>query len=57
MPIFARMAYGAGVDLPTLLLLRFSIAAGCLWIVFACRGLRLPRGKGLALLVAMGAVG
>ena len=57
LPIFARMAYGAGVDVPTLLLLRFSIAAVCMWGVFLARGLRLPRGRGLALLLVMGAVG
>jgi drug/metabolite transporter (DMT)-like permease len=57
MPIFARMAYAAGVDIATLMLLRFAIAAGCMWVVFACKGLSLPRGKGLVLLAVMGALG
>jgi drug/metabolite transporter (DMT)-like permease len=57
MPVLVRFAYVSGVDVTTLLLLRFSIAAACLWAVFACRGLALPRGKGLVLLAAMGAVG
>ena len=57
LPIFARMAYAAGVDIPTLLLLRFTIAAACMWAVFAWKGLRLPRGRGLVLLVVLGAVG
>jgi drug/metabolite transporter (DMT)-like permease len=54
MPIFARAAFGAGVDVPTLLLLRFTAGAACMWGVFFARGLRLPRGKGLAMLAAMG---
>ena len=57
MPIFARFSYAAGVDVATLLMLRFSIAAGCLWCLFAWKGLSLPRGGRLALLVAMGVVG
>jgi drug/metabolite transporter (DMT)-like permease len=57
MPIFARAAYRAGVDVGTLLLLRFTLAAACMWILFAARGLSLPRGRGLATLVVLGAVG
>jgi len=57
MPFFARRAYAAGVDLPTLLMLRFSIAGTCMWLLFALRGLRLPRGGSLALLLAMGGLG
>ena len=57
MPIFARAAYAAGVDPGTLLLLRFSIAAAIMWLVFAARRARLPRGRALAALVAMGGVG
>jgi len=57
LPIFARFAYGAGMDTATLLWLRFTIAAICMWTIFLCKRLRLPRGRGLALLVAMGAVG
>lgn len=57
LPIFARVAYAAGVDTPTMLLLRFSIAAVVLWAVLAARRVAVPRGKGLAMLVAMGGVG
>jgi len=57
MPIFARRALAAGVDVPTLLLLRFTLAAACMWLVFLAKGLTLPRGRVLLLLVAMGAVG
>lgn len=57
MPIFARAAYAAGTDTSTLLFLRFSIAAALMWIVFALKRTRLPRGKGLAMLAGMGAVG
>jgi drug/metabolite transporter (DMT)-like permease len=57
LPIFARAAYASGVDTSTLLLLRFSIAATLMWILLAARGAAVPRGKGLAMLVGMGAVG
>jgi drug/metabolite transporter (DMT)-like permease len=57
MAVFARHAYASGVDTATLLLLRFSIAGAILWLVFAARRARLPRGKGLLMLVGMGAVG
>ncbi|MDR3685183.1 MAG: DMT family transporter [Geothrix sp.] len=57
MAIFARMAYASGVDIPTLLLLRFSIASVLMWGVLFSKGMKLPGGRGLALLVAMGAVG
>jgi drug/metabolite transporter (DMT)-like permease len=57
MPIFARHAYADGVDPGTLLLLRFTLAAAMAWAVFAAKRATLPRGRGLAMLVGMGAVG
>ena len=57
MPIFARLAYRAGLDPASLLLLRFAIAAICMWAIFLCKRLPFPRGRGLALLLGMGAVG
>lgn len=57
MPIFGRLAYASGVDTPTLLLLRFSIAAALMWVIFAAKRASLPRGKGLLMLVGMGALG
>lgn len=57
MPLFARLAAQDGVDTPTLLLLRFASAAAVMWSLAALRGTRLPRGRALAILVAMGAVG
>ncbi len=57
MAVFGRVAFAAGVDTATLLLLRFSLAAALMWIVFVVKRTRLPRGRGLATLVAMGAVG
>lgn len=54
MPIFARLAYGAGVDVSTLLLLRFALGAACLWLLMLRRGLRLPQGRALAVLALMG---
>lgn len=57
MAIFGRKAYASGVDVPSLLLLRFTIAAALMWGLLFARGLKLPRGKGLVMLVIMGAVG
>ena len=57
MAIFARMAYASGVDIPTLLLLRFSIASILMWGMLLLKRMRLPKGRGMIMLVAMGAVG
>jgi len=57
LPIFARFAYAAGVDTETLLFLRFSIASALMWVLFAARRARLPRGGALATLVGMGGLG
>ncbi|MGA2080350.1 MAG: DMT family transporter [Holophaga sp.] len=57
MPIFGRIAQGAGVPIPTLLVLRFAIGAACLWTILACRGEACPTGKWFLLLVAIGSLG
>lgn len=57
LPIFARYAYQAGVNIPTLLLLRFTIAATCMWVLLVRKGHALPRGRWLGVLVLMGAAG
>ena len=57
MPIFARWAYRDGLDPSSLLLLRFTIAAACMWTLFLAKRLAWPRGRGLALLLVMGGVG
>lgn len=55
--IFARQAYAAGADPPTVLFLRFSIAALVMVGVMLARGLPWPRGKLLAALLALGGLG
>ena len=57
MAIFARMAYASGLDTPTLLLLRFTMAAILMWTLLLAKGMKLPRGKGMVMLLAMGAIG
>jgi drug/metabolite transporter (DMT)-like permease len=57
MAIFAKLAYRDGVDLPTMLFLRFSIAGGLLAAWGATQGMRWPHGRDLLWLVAMGGVG
>lgn len=58
LPIFARLAYDdGGVDVATLLLLRFTAAAAILWAVLLARRVPLPRGRALATLAAMGGLG
>ena len=57
MAIFARYAYRDGVDTTTLLALRFTIAGAILVAASAAAGASWPRGRDLATLVALGAVG
>ncbi len=57
LPIFARMAYDAGVDLYGVLVPRFVIGAAVLGLVALWRGAAFPRGRPLAAVAAMGAVG
>lgn len=55
--IFARVAYAAGVDVMTLLFLRFGLAALVFLALAVVRRHALPRGRQLAVVVAMGALG
>lgn len=55
--IIGRYAYAAGMDVLTLLFLRFSLSAVVMALLLAARRERLPRGMTLVQLVAMGAVG
>ncbi len=57
MAIFARFAYAAGANVVGLLLLRFAIAGAMLaaWMLLTRRPW--PRGRALAVAIAMGAVG
>lgn len=57
MPIFARQAYAAGVDLYGILLPRFAIAAGLLALLAVVRGSKMPPGRHIALLAALGGIG
>ncbi len=57
MPIFAKLAYADGVDLPTMLFLRFAVAGVLMAGLMVLRGSRWPQGRNLWLLMAMGAVG
>jgi drug/metabolite transporter (DMT)-like permease len=57
MAIFARFAYASGVDTPTLLALRFSIAAVAMLAIAGMRNVALPRGTTLLGLIALGALG
>ncbi len=57
MAILARFAYASGVDTPTLLALRFAIAAAAMLAIAHARGVALPRGTTLAGLIGLGALG
>ena len=57
MAIFARLAYDGGADVTAVLFLRFVIAAPCMAVLLAVRRVPWPRGRVLAGLAAMGAVG
>lgn len=57
LPIFTRLAYAAGADPTTVLLLRFGIAAGVMVLVMIARRIRFPSGRVLLGLVLMGGLG
>ena len=57
LPIFTRLAYAAGADPTTVLLLRFAIAAGVMILVMVVRRIRFPSGRVLLGLVLMGGLG
>jgi drug/metabolite transporter (DMT)-like permease len=57
MPIFARLAYAAGVDLYGILVPRFALGAAVLAAIALARGARWPRGRTALTLLAMGALG
>ncbi|MBN8230412.1 EamA family transporter [Corallococcus macrosporus] len=55
--LFARLAYAAGTDMPTLLFLRFTLAGLVLTGVMVAKGGTWPRGRLLGGLILLGAVG
>jgi drug/metabolite transporter (DMT)-like permease len=55
--IFGRLAYASGMDVFTLLFLRFTIAAICMAVMLRMRGEQFPQGKIFWQLVGMGAIG
>jgi drug/metabolite transporter (DMT)-like permease len=57
LPIFARLAYAAGVDLYGVLVPRFALGAAVLALIAVTRGARWPRGRSLLAVLAMGALG
>ena len=57
LPILTRLAYRAGADPPTVLLLRYAIAAVVMVVIVVARKTPLPRGRILCGLILMGAVG
>lgn len=57
MPIFAKIAYANGVELASMLFLRFALAAAAMAAIMRLHALPWPRGRNLYLLMAMGGVG
>jgi drug/metabolite transporter (DMT)-like permease len=55
--ILGRYAYADGLDALTMMALRFSLAALLLLVLLIARREALPRGKTLARLIGMGAIG
>ena len=55
--IIGRYAYAAGMDVLTLLFLRFALSAVVMAFLLVARRERLPRGMTLVELLAMGAIG
>jgi len=57
MAIFAKQAYAAGMTVPTLLSLRFVLAATLFWVLVAVRGAALPPRRVMLFALVLGAVG
>jgi len=57
LPIFARLAYAAGVDLYGVLVPRFAFGAAVLALIALARGARWPGGRALLAVLSMGALG
>jgi drug/metabolite transporter (DMT)-like permease len=55
--IFAKEAYGEGVNVITLLTVRFLMAAALFWVIVVARGARLPSGRALLTGLGLGAAG
>jgi len=55
--IFGRFLYAQGMDTFTMLFLRFGLSASIMTVVLLLRRESFPRGRALALLVGMGALG
>lgn len=55
--IFGRLAYADGIDVPTLLFLRFAIASLVMVVLLPVMRQPLPRGRILVELIGMGAIG
>lgn len=55
--IFGRFLYTAGMDTFTMLFLRFGISASIMTVILLLRREPFPRGRVLALLIGMGALG
>jgi drug/metabolite transporter (DMT)-like permease len=57
MPIFGKLAYAKGVDLPSMLFLRFALAGLLMASVMQWCAMPWPRGRNLLLLIVMGGLG
>ena len=55
--IFGRYAYEDGMDTFTVLFLRFGVSAAFMTVILLLRKEHLPRGRILAQLIGMGALG
>lgn len=55
--IFGRYAYADGIDIFTVLFLRFGVAASFMTVILILRKEHFPRGRILAQLIGMGALG
>ena len=57
MPIFAKVAYAAGISTHTLLFLRFSVAAVLMFALFFARRLPMPSKKEILAFLLLGGIG
>jgi drug/metabolite transporter (DMT)-like permease len=57
MAVFAKLAYRAGFDVTSLLMLRFVVAAAVLWAIVAVRRPAWPSARTVAIALGLGAFG
>ena len=55
--VFAKQSYAAGISVPTMLAVRFAVAAALFWVIVAWRRPAFPARRTLATCIGLGGIG